>query len=52
MYDLKPGTYLSDQRSNMVAMQRVRDFAAKYKSDGTPFFVGQGYHKVRASSLE
>ena len=40
-----PGTYLSDQRTNMAAMDHLRSAAARYKSDGKPFFVGQGYHK-------
>jgi hypothetical protein len=44
-YDLAPGTYLSDQRDTFVAQDNLRTMGAAYKSAGTPFFVGLGFHK-------
>ena len=44
-FDLKPGTYLSDQRNQMVAAQNLQNFATEYKHNGKPFFVGLGFHK-------
>lgn len=44
-FDLKNGTYLSDQVSTMVALDHLRELGAEYKSSGKPFFVGLGFHK-------
>ena len=44
-FDLKPGTFLSDQRNTMVAQANLETFGAEYKATGKPFFVGLGFHK-------
>lgn len=44
---VKPGgnNWLQDQNATYVLQQRMREAAAKYKSDGTPFFAALGLHK-------
>jgi arylsulfatase A-like enzyme len=44
-YELEPGTYLSDQRNTMVAIDRLKQFGTEYNQTGKPFFVGLGFHK-------
>lgn len=44
-YELKAGTYLSDQQNTMVALDNIRAFDAERNATGRPFFVGLGFHK-------
>ena len=44
-FDLKEGTYLSDQVSTKLAIGNLETFAKDYKATGKPFFVGLGFHK-------